>query len=103
MTFNRDTLLIALGFAIVLVAAYVILAITGHYDGTFVTFLVTIGGLVGLGGHQAATAKAQTKTLTKIDQQTNGVLTQRIKDAVAEALDTAATVPKPKTKSTVNT
>lgn len=65
-----------------LLAAVVVLIMTGNDPQTLVTVGVTLAGVLGLGAHQAATGKV----IAKIDKQTNGVLTARIKSAVADAL-----------------
>lgn len=70
------------GFCAVL-GAVVALVLTGHDPQTLASVALTLAGILGLGAHQAATGK----TIAKIDKQTNGVLTGRIKAAVREALN----------------
>lgn len=68
-------------FALVL-GALVGLTVTGHDSAGLTGQIVTLAGLVGLGAHQRATSQV----VAKIDRQTNGVLTARIREAVQEAL-----------------
>jgi hypothetical protein len=70
--------------------AFVALTLTGHDPQTLAVFAATVTGFLGLGAHQAV----QSKTIAKIDKQTNGVLTGRIRDAVAEALALFHTQPQ---------
>jgi uncharacterized transporter YbjL len=88
------TIIAGLVVLVCLVGAAVALALAG-WSGNAIMGLLT--GIIGVAGPLiAVTARltdlktatdAQTLTLAKIDHQTNGVLNQRIKDAVHSALN----------------
>lgn len=70
----------------VVIGAYVFLAAAGLDVSAFMTFVVTVGGLAGLGARGEARSRRDRRVLDKIDHQTNGVLTARIKTAVTAAM-----------------
>jgi uncharacterized transporter YbjL len=90
------TLTIVAGLVVLvcLIGAGVGLAFAGWDGGSIMGLLTGITGvavpliaaIARLTDLQRATDK-QTKTLDKIDHQTNGVLTERIKSAVADAMN----------------
>ena len=73
------------------IIGYVVLALYGEAKtAEYVTLIGPVLAVVVLKGHlgeQDETLKAQNQVLNKIDRNTNGVLTERIKEAVGEALD----------------
>lgn len=77
---------LVLAFA-VLLGTYVVLSLNGQDVGGFLTFVVTVAGLLGIGARGEARGRRDRAVIDKIDHQTNGVLTGRIKAAVNEALD----------------
>ena len=84
----NDKLMQVLIFAIC-VAGYVPLAILGTPTAEFVTLIGPVLAVVILQGRLGKQDEVLDKHDQKLDQithQTNGVLTQRIKDAVGEAL-----------------
>lgn len=90
MTLKPTTAIIAgavVAFVAVL-AAYVVLAATGHgTEAAGVAGIVTtLLGLVGLGAHQSSRLSEQDEQLTTISHQTNGVLTKRIQDGADTAM-----------------
>jgi hypothetical protein len=77
----NDKLMQVLVFAIC-VAGYVPLAMTGKATAEYVTLIGPVLAVVILKTHLGQ----QDETLTKIQEQTNGVLDRRIKDGVKAAL-----------------
>lgn len=73
-----------------ILAAYVVLSLSGVDTSGLINLVLTLAGVGTVGVHQAVRLDAQDTTLRKIDRQTNGILTARIKAAVAEALATQA-------------
>lgn len=89
----NDKLMQVLIFAIC-VAGYVPLAILGTPTAEFVTLIGPVLAVVILGGRlgkQDEVLQEQDKKLDTITHQTNGVLTQRINDAVTEGVKAALT------------
>lgn len=76
-----------LAFVAVL-AAYVVLAMTGHASDAsgVVGIVTTLLGLLGLGAHTSQRLAKQDAQLTTITHQTNGVLTKRIQDGADTAM-----------------
>jgi apolipoprotein N-acyltransferase len=95
---DRGLLAAALVAFLALLAAYVVLAVTHNDAEGVVRLATTLAAVFGLGVYQRATHKAtarkldqQNTALAQITEQTNGVLTARIKNAVHEALAEAVT------------
>lgn len=110
--------LASLPLRVLIVVTLVLLAVLGAFtaltlaglntDG-LVQLVVTVGGLLGLGAAHQQSNRRQNAVLSKIDKQTNGVLTERIetgaeaavrrvlteRDAAAAAQAGAASVPVP--------
>lgn len=101
---QETTLIAALVLLVCLTGAAVALTFAGMDPAAIVGLLTGITGigatLIGLLGKLSSLHREtaqQTETIAKIDHQTNGVLTARIKQAVAEVLD--APVPYVATES----
>jgi hypothetical protein len=73
---------------VAVLAAYVVLAATGHgTEAAGVAGIVTtLLGLVGLGAHQSSRLSEQDAQLSTISHQTNGVLDKRIQDGADTAM-----------------
>lgn len=87
----NDKLMQVLVFAIC-VAGYVPLALTGKATAEYVTLIGPVLAVVilqGRLGKQDEVLESQDEKLDTITHQTNGVLTQRINDAVAEGVKAA--------------
>ena len=67
-------------------AAYVVLTIFGADTSSLVSVVVALATGGSITVHAAQRLDTQDKKLDTITHQTNGVLTKRIKDAVAQAL-----------------
>lgn len=76
-----------LGAFIALLAAYVVLTLNGQDATGLLDWVLVFLAAVGLGGHQEMRLRSQDKTLAKIDGQTNGVLTARIREGATEAVE----------------
>ncbi|MFJ2176393.1 hypothetical protein ACIOHE_26320 [Streptomyces sp. NPDC087851] len=75
---------------IAIVVGVTVLTVLGKPTGTYIALVTPILAAMYLDGRTEAQnqrLEEQTQQLTQITHQTNGVLTQRIKDAVQEALD----------------
>lgn len=67
-------------------AAYVVLALNGVDTNGFVSALVTLAGVLGLGVHVERRTLAQNRQLDQITRQTNGVLDERIRTGSEKAV-----------------
>jgi hypothetical protein len=76
-----------LGVFVVCVVAFVVLAVRGQDTAAFVTFVGPVLAGLFVAAKVNERSDAQDAVLAKISEQTNGVLTRRIRDAVAAALD----------------
>lgn len=79
---SRVLVAVLVAFLAVL-GGFVALTWRGQPTDGLVQLVLTVGGLLGLGAHQQANTRKQNSVLSKIDKQTNGILTERI-DAGAE-------------------
>lgn len=82
-----------------LIAAYVVLTLHGHDGDKLVMALIPLLGAVGVAIHGESRHRSQVTTLAKIDRQTNGVLTARIRDGATAAVEDVlnrAGIPVPK-------
>lgn len=72
-----------------IIAAYVVLVVTGHGDEAqgLAPMVVTVLGVFGLGAHVEKRTQEQNQTIAKIDRQTNGVLDRRIHDGTRQAVE----------------
>lgn len=75
-----------LGVLLACVAGFVVLSVRGQDTGTFVAFVGPVLAAVFVSAHVTSRSDAQDAVLAKISHQTNGVLTERIRAAVADAL-----------------
>jgi hypothetical protein len=73
---------------VAVIAAYVVLAVTGHGDSAsgIVPAVVSLLGIFGLGAHTTNRLTKQDQALSTITRQTNGVLTRRIEEGADRAL-----------------
>ena len=74
---------------VTIVAAFVVFGITGSDATEFRSFLNILLNVVGtlFGAGAFVTASAAAKSAAKAEEQTNGVLTDRVKTAVHEAIN----------------
>lgn len=84
----RSTIL-QLGTAGLVVAGFVVLTLKGADTNGFVALVAPILGAVFVINHLDTRSDKQDEKLDKITHQTNGVLTERINDAVAEGVKAA--------------
>lgn len=88
---NKPTTAVILGAVVAFVAvlaAYVVLSLTGHASDAagVVGIVTTLLGLLGLGAHTTNRLAKQDEQLTTISHQTNGVLTARIEAGADKAM-----------------
>jgi len=86
---DRGLLVIGLVAFLAILGAYVGLSIAADKDPDpegIVQMVLTLAAVFGLGTYQRATHKSQARQLATITEQTNGVLTKRIKAGTIEAL-----------------
>lgn len=90
----RSTIL-QLGTASLVIGAFVVLTLKGADTGAYIGLVTPIMGAVFIINHLDARSDKQDETLTKQDEalrqithQTNGVLTERIEQAVRNVFDT---------------
>lgn len=76
-----------LGVLFACVLGFVVLSVRGEDTTSFVTFVGPVFAGVFVTAHVSSRSDAQDAVLAKISHQTNGVLTERIQTAVANALD----------------
>lgn len=75
-----------LGVLFACVVGFVVLSVRHEDTGSFVTFVGPVLAAVFVSAHVTSRSDAQDAVLAKISHQTNGVLTERIRTAVADAL-----------------
>jgi hypothetical protein len=76
-----------LGALLAVIAGFVVLTMRGSETATYVSLTGPILGAMFVANKLDARSDAQDTVLTKISEQTNGVLTKRIQTAVHAALD----------------
>jgi hypothetical protein len=76
-----------LGVLLACVVGFVVLSLRHQDTGSFVTFVGPVLAGLFVTSHVNSRSDAQDSVLAKISEQTNGVLTKRIQDAVTAALD----------------
>jgi hypothetical protein len=85
-----------LAVLIAVLGGFVLLTVRGQDTGTYVTLVTPVLAAVFLAARLDQRTDAQDAVLAKISHQTNGVLTERIQNAVHAALDARARdVPEP--------
>lgn len=82
----RSTIL-QLGTAALVIGGFVVLTLKGADTGSFVALVAPILGAVFVINHLDHRSDKQDEALAQITHQTNGVLTERIQEAVKKALD----------------
>lgn len=83
------TTILQLGVAAVVIAGFVILTLKGSDVSAYIGVVTPILTAVFVINHLDLRSDKQDEALQKITHQTNGVLTERIQTAVAEAVTTA--------------
>lgn len=78
---------------VVLVAAYVVLAVYKLDTTTLLGFGSPVVLALLVTGHFSNVTDAQNQTIAKIDKQTNGVMDARIQDGVSKVLRDAGILP----------
>lgn len=79
-----------LGTAALVIGGFVVLTLKGSDTGAFVGLVAPILAAVFVIQHLDHRSDKQDEKLDTITHQTNGVLSQRIREAVAEALEAKA-------------
>lgn len=85
-TVPARVLVVVLVAFLAVLGVFAALSWRGLDTGGLVQLVVTVGGLLGLGAAHHGSTRKQNAVLSKIDKQTNGVLTQRIEEGVRKVL-----------------
>lgn len=80
------TTLLQLGIAAMVIGGFVVLMLKGQDVGAYIGVVTPIMTAVFVINHVDTRSDAQDQALQQITHQTNGVLTERIQDAVKTAL-----------------
>lgn len=80
------TTLLQLGIASLVIAGFVVLTLKGSDTNGFVALVAPILGAVFVINHLDHRSDKQDQALEQITHQTNGILTERIQEAVKAAL-----------------
>lgn len=85
-TVPARVLVVVLVAFLAVLGVFAALSWRGLDTGGLVQLVVTVGGLLGLGAAHHGSTRKQNAVLSKIDKQTNGVLTKRIEDGAEAAV-----------------